>query len=94
MSDGFLCGSVALASVADPVTAATDVYAQFGYQGLIILFLVVVWLDGKKREKQVHEDEKARAAREEARMKELNNTLGELKTLIGMLLQRHGGGDE
>jgi len=86
MSDGSVLvgATVALAQVADPVTT----FSQYGYPGLIILFLAVVWLDSKKQEKQARDDAKEREAREDERAKALNATLGELKTLIGRLLER------
>lgn len=85
MSDGsvILAAGISLAQMADPIST----FQQFGYPGLIILFLAVVWLDSKRTEKLNREDAQKREDREEERAKALNKTLGELNTLIGRLIE-------
>ena len=76
--------TVALAQTVDPLST----FDKFGYPGLIILFLVVVWADSKLTERQNRADQKEREKAEAERAKALNSTLGDLKTLIGRLLER------
>jgi len=58
-----------------------------------VLFLAIVWADSKRQEKQAREDAKEREKREDEQSRALNATLGELKTLIGRLLERTEKGD-
>ena len=75
--------TVALAQTVDPLST----FDKFGYPGLIILFLVVVWADSKLTERQNRADQKEREKAEAERAKALNKTLGELNTLIGRLIE-------
>lgn len=76
--------TVALAQTVDPLS----IFEKYGYPGLIILFLVVVWADSKLTERQNRLDQKERQKAEAERANALNTTLGDLKTLIGRLLER------
>lgn len=86
MSDGsvILATGISLAQLADPIS----VFSQYGYPGLIILFLAVVWLDSKRVEKQTREDNKRREDREDARAAKLNDTLKTMNEHLARLLEK------
>lgn len=75
---------ICLAQISDPVTT----WEKFGYPGLMILFLVALWMDNKRIERQNRADQAKRDEAEDARAKALNGTLTELNRLIGRLIEK------
>ena len=83
-----------VAQVADPVTTADSVFEKYGWSGPLVLGIVAMWLDSRRREDKASKAAEARDNAANENFKALNSTLGDLKLLIGRLLERHDRGEK
>lgn len=83
-----------LAQVADPVSTSGEVLVKYGWSGFLALCIVGMWWDSRRREDKAQAAAEKRDEASDLRLKELNDTLGDLKMLIGRLLEKHHAGSD
>lgn len=83
-----------LAQAVDPVSTSGEVLVKYGWSGFLALCIVGMWWDSRRREDKAQAAAEKRDTAADERLKELNATLGDLKLLIGRLLEKHHAGDD